>query len=457
MSDGPIGGQLILQLVLILVNAFFAASEMAVISLNENKLRYMAGEGDKASLRMMKMVQDPSKFLSTIQVAITLAGYLGAAFAADNFAGRLVYWLTETIGVTAISASTLNTLSLILITIILSYLTLVIGELVPKRIAMKNPEKVARMCSGIVLGLSTILKPVVWLLSKSTNGVLRLLGIDPNSKDSSVSEEEIMMMVDMSNESGMIDENERELIENIFDFNDVTADEVMTHRTDMVVIWIEDSEEEIIETISSSGLSRFPVCGEDIDDVVGVLRTREYLLSRCSGKKRKSITELVTPAYFVPETVKADILFRQMQSDKQHMAIVVDEYGGTSGLVTMEDLLEEIFGNIYDESDPFIEQDITQLGDNLWRIAGITEMSAVAEALKLDWDEDGDEEYETLGGLVFSCLTQIPTNEAKPIVDAMGLHIEVQSVAERRIEWALVSKIIDKPAEIADTKEANGD
>ena len=437
MSDDPLLSILIL-VILTAINAFFAASEIAVISLSETKLRKQADEGDKKAKKLLALMQAPDNFLSAIQIAITLAGFLNAAFAADSFAGPLVNWLVQDLGVTAIPVGVLNTLMVILVTIILSYFTLVLGELVPKRIAMKKTEGVARATVGAVWAVATVFRPVIWLLSKSTNGVLRLLHIDPKADEEEVSEDEIRMMVDLGEERGTIEANEKELIDNIFEFNNTTAEDVMVHRTDMVMIWADDPADEILRTIQDSGMSRFPVCEEDADDIIGLLNTRDYLLNAQLAHP-KSLRELLRPAYFVPESVRTDVLFRDMQSKKVHMAIVVDEYGGTSGLVTMEDLLEEIVGNIYDEFDPQEEQVIEQLEDNLWRISGSCELVQVAEALNMEFPED--EESDTLGGLVFAQLSAIPEDGSQVAVDTCGLHIQVQNFTDRRVEWALVSKL----------------
>ena len=433
---------IIVLVILILINAFFAAAEIAVISLSETKLRRQAEEGDKKAKKLLRLMQAPDNFLSAIQIAITLAGFLSSAFAADSFSDPLVRWLTEDKGFTAIPAGTLNTIMVVLITVVLSYFSLVLGELVPKRIAMKKTEAVARATVGAVAAVAVVFRPVIWLLSKSTNGVLRLLHIDPKADEEDVSEDEIRMMVDLGEERGAIESSEKELIENIFEFNNTTAEDVMIHRTDMVMVWAEDTGDEVLSTIRASGLSRFPVYEEDADDIIGILNTRDYLLNAQSPRP-KSVRELLRPAYFVPESVRTDVLFRDMQSKKVHMAIVVDEYGGTSGLVTMEDLLEEIVGNIYDEFDPQEEKDIEQVGENLWRIAGSCELEKVSEALGVEFPED--EESDTLGGLVFAQLSVIPEDGSQLEVDTCGLHIQVQNFTDRRVEWALVSKL--PPAE----------
>ena len=448
LSSDPIWGQLILQVVLILLNAFFASTEIAVLSLNENLIRRKAEDGDKKAKQMLRIIQTPTAFLSTIQIGITLAGFLGSAFAADNFASRITDYFVNVKQVTTLSPGLINTLSVIIITLILSYFTLVLGELVPKRIAMQKPEKVARMSCGVVTVLSKIMRPVIWLLSVSTNGMLRLFGIDPNKEEEPVSEDEIRMMVDIGEEKGAIEANEKEMIENIFEFNNISAGDIMVHRTDMEIIWLDDTPEQIIQTIQETGLSRFPVCGEDADDVAGLLFTREYLLNARS-KVPKPLAEILRPAYFVPETVRADVLFRNMQNKKMHMALVVDEYGGICGLITMEDLLERIVGDIYDESDLQEEQDIVQLEDNLWKIQGSTRLEEISEALDVEIPQE--EEYDTLGGLVMETLDVIPEDGTRLSVEAFGLKIDVQQIQDRRIEWALVSKI--QKEETEDEKE----
>jgi len=430
---------IIVLVILIFINAFFAAAEIAVISLSEAKLKKQAEDGDKKAKKLLKLMQTPDNFLSAIQVAITLAGFLSSAFAADSFAGPLTRWLWEDVGFTLFPHNTLNTIMVIVVTIILSYFSLVLGELVPKRLAMKKTEGVARATVGVVTGVAKAFRPIIWFLSKSTNAVLRLLGIDPKADEEEVSEDEILMMVDLGEERGAIEASEKELIENIFEFNNTNAEDVMVHRTDMVMIWAEDPHEEIIRTIRESGMSRFPVYEENADDIIGILSTREYLLNSQLSHP-KTMRELLRPAYFVPESVRTDVLFRDMQSKKVHLAIVVDEYGGTSGLVTMEDLLEEIFGNIYDEFDPQEEKDIEQLEENLWKVSGSCSLEQVAEVLDIEFDED--EEVDTLGGLVYAQLSVIPQDGTQLEVEACGLHIKVTEVTDRRVEWTLVSKLV---------------
>lgn len=433
----PLWGQLLLQLLLILINAFFACSEIAVVSLNEKKIEKLADDGNKKAAKILSMLKNPEKFLSTIQISITLAGFLGSAFAADNFAGKLSSWVCNDLKFTALSEKTVGTLSIIVVTLLLSYVTLVLGELVPKRIAMKKPEKVAMFVCGVISAASVIARPVVWLLSASTNGVLRLIGIDPKSEDEEVTEEEIRLMVDAGEEDGNIEQNEKEMIENIFEFNNITAADVMVHRTEMTAVNIADTVDTILQTIKETGFSRFPVYEDNIDNIVGILSTRNFLLNVCADNPKK-LKELTYEPYFVPESVRADALFSDMQSKNCHMVVVLDEYGGTSGLVTMEDLLEEIVGNIYDETDDKEDEpQIEKIGDNLYRIQGGVELETIEEELGINFSEE-DDELSTLSGLIFSRFTTIPADGETPELDIDRLHIKVENITEHRVVSAVV-------------------
>ncbi len=433
--NAPIGWLLVFQLILIGINSFFAAAEIAVVSLNEAKIRHEAEKGDKKAKKILKMVEAPSAFLSTIQIAITLAGFLGSAFAADNFATRLVRIMTDRWHITFVSPGTLNTVSVILITLVLSFFTLVIGELVPKRIAMKNPDKVARSVCGVITAAAAVFKPAVWLLTAAVHGVLRLFGIDPTEEGENISEDEIRMMVDIGEENGAIEGGERDMIDNIFEFNNLTAGECMTHRTNMVALQVDASSQEVLRVIRQSGRSRYPVYGEDLDDIIGTVTARDYLLSRVSSP-RVDLRDLMRKPFFVPESVAADELFRDMQQRKNHLAVVVDEYGGTAGVITMEDLLEEIVGNIYDEYDRQLPDEIRRVGKNKYRVAGNTDLETLREVLKVDIP---DAPYETLGGLVFSRLSFIPRDGTHPEVDACGMHIRVEVLRRHRVLWATVT------------------
>ncbi len=345
--------QILLQLVLILLNAFFAATEIAVISLNEKKIRAKAAEGDKKANKMLKMIAAPTRFLSTIQIGITLAGFLGSAFAADNFAERLSNIISTAFNVPAENAELINTAAVIVITLILSFFTLVLGELVPKRIAMRHKEKLAELVCGSISVLATVLNPVIWLLTVSTNAVLRLLGIDPNEKEEPVSEEDIEIMLDAGVDEGTLDIDDVEYIKNVFRLDNLTAADVMTPRKSVVFVPYDADENEIIHIIENEGYSRMPVYENTADEIKGILYTRDYLLKY--KKPGFALANAIFQPVYVPETMHLDQLFKDMQMQHNHIVIVVNEFGVPSGIVTMEDILEEIVGEIWDESDEEFE------------------------------------------------------------------------------------------------------
>ena len=337
---------ILLQVVLILLNAVFACAEIAVISMNDNKLEKMAEAGDKRARKLMKITSQPARFLATIQVAITLSGFLGSAFAAENFSEVIVDWLIG-LGV-PVSAEVLDSVAVVFITIVLSYFTLVFGELLPKQIGMRKSEKLALGLSGLIHGVAVIFAPLVSLLTVSTNGILRLFGINPNQEAENVSEEEIRMMVDVGSEKGTIDPEEKRLIQNVFEFDDLTAGEIATHRTEVVTLNLEDSMEEWKEIIEGSRHTRFPVCQDTADYIVGVLDTKAYF--RMEDKDRDHVMKhAVSPAFFVPSSIKADTLFHNMKKEKVSFAVVLDEYGGMAGIITIHDLVEQLVGELVDD------------------------------------------------------------------------------------------------------------
>ena len=428
--------QVLVQVILILINAFFAATEIAVISLNANKLRKLEEEGDKLAPKLLHMVEDSSGFLSTIQIAITLSGFLGAAFAGDAFAEYLTTWLLS-LGV-GIPASVLDTIALVVVTVILSYFTLIFGELVPKRIAMQKSMEMARLSCRVVSAIAVIAKPVVKLLALSTNGVLRLLRMKTEPEEEQVTEDEIRMMIDLGNENGSINEDEKELLHNVFDFSDQTVSDVMTRAADVETISADATREEVLDTIRSTGLSRFPVYGEDESDILGVLNARDFLVD-WAVDGNKSVKDLMRPAYLVPESLSADDLLRDMQIKKIHLAVVLDEYGELAGVITVEDLLEEIVGNIYDEFDPAEPKELEQLGENLWRVSGSLSVEDLAEELDMELPED--EDYDTVGGMLLSCLRTIPEDGSRPVVQVNGLELQAEKVEDHRIRSVLVRKL----------------
>lgn len=450
MSEVSIGGQISLQVILILINAVFACAEIAVLSANENRLESMKKEGNKRAAKILHLIDEPSRFLSTIQVGITLAGFLASAFAADNFSDRLVDLFIK-LGLN-INPATLDTIAIVLITIILSYFTLIFGELVPKRLAMKNPEKISLIISGLIFSVSKIFSPIVWLLTISTNGVLRLLGIDPHADDNLITEEDIRMLVDQGSQKGSINPNEQEMIHNIFEFDNKYAQDVMTHRTEVSLLWLEESEEDWEKTINESRHTYYPVCHESTDNVIGVLNTKDYF--RLKDKSRKNVLEkAVRPAYFVPETVRTDILFNNMKKTRNHFAVVLDDYGGMTGIITINDLLEQLVGNLDDDvTIPVEPPPIERIDSRTWKIQGSAPIELVAKQLNIDLPDI--EEYDTFGGFVFGMLGTIPADGTTPELDILNLHIKVLSIKDHRMEKAIVYVEADREEE--KVNKANG-
>ncbi|MBE6701582.1 MAG: HlyC/CorC family transporter [Ruminococcaceae bacterium] len=395
--------QLLLQIILILLNAFFAATEIAVISLNEKKLKARAEDGDKKAVKMLKMIEEPTQFLSTIQIGITLAGFLGSAFAADNFAERLTGGMVKVFGLSQGSLETLNTISVIIITLILSFFTLVLGELVPKRVAMKHKEKLAEGVCSTISGMAVVLKPIIWLLSVSTNCVLRLFGIDPHEKEEPVSEEDIVLMLDAGADEGTLDENDIEYIKNVFKLDTMTAEEVMTPRRSLVLISEDATNEEILNTIQKEGYSRMPVYSDTTDNIVGILHARDFLLSHL--KKDFKLKDIIIQPTFVPESARLDALLKDMQKEHNHLAVVVNEYGETSGVVTIEDILEVLVGEIWDEGDVAVEN-FKKIEEDKFTVLCSANLEEFLDFFNLELKEET--EATTVNGWLTEIIGSIP-------------------------------------------------
>jgi putative hemolysin len=422
VSSDPTLPHILLLLLLLIFYALCTACETALDSINESSRSRLAQRTDKRAILLFKLVTDPEWFQSGLHLAALAAETVWFLFGLSLLSPQ--FNLPHP-GQWAVSG------------VILACLLWLFGRSIPRRTALSMPLQIGLALCPFFNVLVTVLTPITALFVLLSKGILRLLGVRPDD-DPDVSVEEIRAMMDMGQEAGTIEADEKEMIENIFDFNSITAQDVMIHRTDMDLVSLEDSTEDIIALIEESGRSRFPVFGEDSDDIVGILNTRDFLLN-LQRKDPKPLAELVRPAYFIPESVPADDLFHDMQARAVQMAIVVDEYGGTGGLVTLEDLLEELVGNIYDEFDQKAEQEIFPLEENLWRVSGSASLESLAEALDLPLPEE--ELPETLGGLVFSSLSVIPEDGTTPVVDAWGLHIQVELISDRRVEQALVSKL----------------
>ncbi len=417
--------QFLVLVVLILLNAFFAASEIAFISLNDNKIEMMAKEGNKKAKKIEKMLKEPSRFLATIQIGITLAGFLSSAFASDTFAKKLAPILHDL--VPSMTVETWGGISIVLITIILSYFTLIFGELVPKRIAMKKSEMIAFASIGVIQFISMVTSPFVKFLEFSTNLVSKLFGVTGDEEEV-VTEEEIRMMVDVGQEKGTIEQNEKEMINNIFEFNDRTVSEIMTPRNEIFAL---DSNLAMSDAISEIAedykYSRIPVYKDNIDQIIGIMYIKDMLLEQ--KNKNTKVKNLVKDAYFVPETKNIDELFSEMRKNKKQIAIVIDEYGGTAGLVTMEDILEEIVGDIFDEFDEF-ENEYEKIDENTYILDGGIPIYECNKILDINIPE-GD--YETLSGYLTDCLGRIPSEKEKPVLEIDDVVYKIEKVKDKKI------------------------
>ncbi len=441
--------QIPLLIVLILVNAFFAMSEIAVISLNDAKVERMAEEGNKKAKQVLKLTKNPSKFLSTIQIGVTLAGFLASASAATTLAEMLTNTICNSTG---IDEGIIEPIAVVLITIMISYFTLVFGELAPKRIGMQIPEKVSFAVVGVLRTIYKITSPFVKVLSLSTNGVVRLLGFDPNASEEVVTEEEIRMMVDVGQEKGVIEDVQKEMINNIFEFDDINAGDIMTHRTDVTAVDVEDTSIEAFVAIAiENGYSRIPVYEGEIDNIIGIIYVKDLL--KYVGKSlpsKSNLKKMAREAYFIPETKSCGELFTEMSAKRIQMAIVVDEYGGTAGILTLEDLVEAIMGNIRDEYDQE-DDDITKIDDNTFTVDGTINIEEVNELIKKELPE-GD--YETLAGFIIDKLQYLPKDGEMNEVVFENVKFTVLKVEERRIEEV---KIEITPVEIEDDDDEDED
>ena len=424
--------RLMVLIILIGVNAFFASTEIAFISLNDAKIEKQAKEGNKKAKQIRKMLKEPSRFLATIQIGITLAGFLSSAFAADAFASELAPVLDKII---PLGLSVWNNISIIIITLVLSYFSLVLGELVPKRIAMKDPEKVAFASIGVVRFIYTVTAPFVKFLTASTNLVSKIFGVT-GTEEETVTEEEIRMMLDVGEEKGSIEEEEKELINNVFEFNDKVVSEVMIHRKDIYAIDVKSEIGEILTELKEYKYSRIPVYEESIDNIVGMLYIKD-LLAYAYLEKEVKIKEIMREVYFVPENKPIDDLFRDLQKSKHQIAIVLDEYGGTAGLITMEDIIEELVGNIFDEYDEE-ELDYEKLDENTFRISGSVSIFELRRILGIDDIPEGD--YDTLSGYLIELLGRIPSDNETPIIETEKVTYKIEDYEDKRILWVKACK-----------------
>ena len=428
--------QMIILIILILLNAYFAATEIAFISLNDAKIERDAKEGNKKSKQILKMLKSPSKFLATIQIGITLAGFLSSAFASDAFADKLAPVLNSWIPF--IGLETWKGISIIIITIILSFFTLVFGELVPKRLAMKYYEKIAYYTIGPIRIISILTAPFVKILTASTNMISKIFGVD-EAEEEIVTEEEIRMMIAEGEEKGTIEQDEKQLLNNVFEFNDIIVSEAMTPRTEMYAININEDIKKVLDEIDEFKYSRIPVYEENIDNIKGILYVKD-ILKPLKDNETIDINKLIREPYFVPVSKDIDELFKEMQQNKIQMAIVIDEYGGTAGLITMEDIIEELVGNIFDEYDDE-EIDVKKLDDNTYILSGALTSYDLKKIFGVEMPE-GD--YETLSGYLIEKLGRIPNDDEHPIIEGEKLTYKVESVEDKRIKYVKVCKNLNE-------------
>lgn len=436
MTDYTVLELLLFQAFLIFLNAVFACAEIAVISINDNKLKRMAENGDKRAVRLASLTAQPAKFLATIQVGITLAGFLGSAFAADNFSDRIVDWLIAK-GVT-LSPITLDILAVIGITLILSYITLIWGELVPKRIAMQHAEKIGLCMSSSIYIIAKIFSPVVCFLTVSTNISLRMLGINPEEKNENVTEEEIRIMIDVGSQNGTIDDEEKKMIHNVFEFDDKLVYEVKKHRTDVQFLDVDDDTGNWEKIMIDTRYSVYPVYKDNTDNILGLLNIKDYFKYKPQGKSAL-INKAIKPTLFVPETQHIDDLFHNMQKSRIHFAMVVDEYGGISGIVTMNNLLEEIVGELEDDiTAPPSIPNIKQINKNSWLIQGCTPIEEIEKAFELNLSEI---DCETFAGFIFSLMDEIPLEKKNIKLNYQNIRIKLVKTNGHKIEQAILQKI----------------
>lgn len=433
---------IILILIFVLINAFFSGTEMAVINLNDNKIRKEAEDGSKVARKLLYFIENQGRFLATIQMGVTLAGFMSSALAGDKLSGRLAALIDPT-G----QNPYINSLSLVLITIVISFISLVLGELVPKQLAIHNPEKFSRAVAGLIRACSTIFYPFTKFLNFCTKLVLKIFGIDANVTKQAVTEDEIRMMLNASRESGNIHADESEMIENIFEFNDKEVSEIMTHRTNVTAIPVDAPFDVVVDTAVNERYSRIPVYEENIDDIVGVFHIKDLLIYLAQNDQQNfNLRTLLRPPYLTPESKHVDELFREMQNANVALAVVIDEYGGTSGIVTIEDLLEEIVGNIQDEYDEE-QREVIRVADNVYMVEGLTSIDDLARYIpEIDLEEEHEEgDFDTVAGLVLDVLGRIPDEYEHPVVEYKNYVFQVLAMDDNRI--AKLKLIIKPPAE----------
>lgn len=422
--------QILLLVVLTLINAFFASAEMAIVSLNKNKMKVLANEGNKKAKILCNLIDEPTKFLSTIQVGITLAGFFASASAATGISEELGKFLSS------INIPYGNQIAFVGVTIILSYFTLVFGELVPKRIALKKSEQIAMMSLNPIIFISKITAPFIKILSLSTSLFMKILQLDNEELEEKVTKEELKSLIEEGKENGALNESEQEMIEGIFEFDDKRAEKVMTPRTEVYCIDIKDPISSYLDELLEMRYSRIPVYEDDIDNIIGILYMKDFIIeAKKKGFNNVNLREILQEPYFVHEGKKVQKLFKSLQASKLHIAIIIDEYGGFSGIVTIEDLIEEIMGEINDEDDN-IEESIIKLDDKSFLVNGGTTLEELNDKLNIDVQSD---DIDTLSGFIINLIGRIPSESDENVIEYKDITFKIDKLGEKRIEKVLIN------------------
>ncbi|MBR1919188.1 MAG: HlyC/CorC family transporter [Spirochaetales bacterium] len=436
---------ILIQLAILLINFYFTALEVAIGEVSETTLKAYAEAGEEKANRLIAITEDPSGIARSLKIGTDLAGYLGAAIAVFSFTKYLASPLSKALPF--LSGTAVSAISMVIIVLVFTLVTAVFGKLLPRRIAQQKPYGILKHSVGLIGLLSALFAPALLLTDSLTALILRILHLRTNIDDD-VTEDDIRQMVDAGEETGTIESDEKEMIQNIFEFNDIAVDDIMTRAADVIYINIDANEDEILMLIKKTGKSRFPVIkNDDLNEVVGILNAKDFLLNYRESGGRK-LSEMLRPAYFVPESIKADQLFSDMQKKKVHIAIVIDEYGETCGIVTLEDLLEEIVGNIYDEFDEAEAPEIEKIGDNRWKCLGSLPIDELEKELDIEIDTNGD--FDTVGGMVYSCLHTIPEDGQTFTVNTKGLKIDVTKVQDKKIVETIIEKLENDDGEESD-------
>ena len=423
--DGSSSGSFMLIFILVMVNAFFASAEMAIVSLNKTKVALLAENGNKKAIQLLALLKEPSNFLATIQVGITFAGFFASASAATSISSGLAKLLAS------YNIPYSSNIAVLLITILISYITLVLGELVPKRIALQNAESVAMFSVKPIIFISKFAKPFVWFLSSSTNLLLKILGVKTQGLEEKVSREEIQSLIELGEEQGALNKTERNMIDGIIQFDDILAKEVMTPRTETFCLDVSTNIKENIDTILEENYSRIPIYDNDIDNIVGILYMKDIFSSVVNkGIENISISSIMRKPYMVPETKNINDLLKELQSTKNHMAILIDEYGGFSGIVTLEDLIEEVVGEISDEYDDNSSR-IKKVDDKTYIVDGLLTIAEVNKYLDLDLQSDV---IDTIGGLILENLGTLPINGVSHEITVDSINLKILSLDDKRID-----------------------